>query len=97
MGDSVSLPTNVAHSDTVSRIQQGSKTDENAEQKFAKKLRDRSDQDETTTKNISETEKLLLKRRRREEESRRRREDAREEARKKSRDDGRGGNVDLKV
>lgn len=97
MGDSVSLPTNVAQSDTISRIQQSAKTDEQAEAKFAKKLREQSDHEEVGVKNIAEAERVRMRKQRRDEESRKRREDAREKARKKSRADGRGTNIDLKV
>ncbi len=97
MGDSVSLPTNVAQSDTISRMQQSAKTDEQAEAKFAKKLREHSDSEEVATKNIAEAERVRLKRQRREEQSRKRREEARERAKKKGDTDGRGSHVDLKV
>jgi hypothetical protein len=97
MGDSVSIPTNVAQSDTISRIQQSAKTDEQAEEKFAKKLREKSDHDEVGIKNIAEAERVRMKKQRRDQESRKRREQAREKARKQTATDGRGGHIDLKV
>lgn len=96
MGDSVSLPTNVVHSDTVSRIQQSQTTDQQAEEKFAKKLKEQSDNDPALMKNISETERARLRKRREDEESRRKREDKRQEH-KGPDSEGRGGRVDLKV
>jgi hypothetical protein len=65
-GDSVSLPTNIVHADTVSRIQQSAATDQQAEEKFAKKLRENSEDDTALLKNLSETERLTFRRRREE-------------------------------
>ncbi len=96
MGDSVSLPTNVAQSDTVSRIQQGQQTNQDAQEKFANKLREQSDTDPTLMKNVGETEKARLRKQREDEESRKRRE--RERHRRKGPDvEGRGGRIDVKV
>ena len=97
MGDSVSLPTSVSQSDTISRIQQSAKTDEQAEDKFAKKLHEQSDQDEVAVKNIADAERARMKKQRRDQESRKRREMARERLRRKQSADGRGTRIDLKV
>lgn len=94
-GDSVSIPTNVVHSDTVSRVQQAQVTDNEAQEKFAKKLREQSDDEEALTKNVSETQRQRLKRKREDEESRQRREQQRQKGKPDAQ--GRGGKIDLKV
>ena len=96
-GDSVSLPTNVAHSDTVSRTQQSQATNQQAQEKFAKKLAESSDDDVALLKNLSETERAQLRRRKREDERRHEREQQRAKARQKAPDDPRGGRIDVKV
>ena len=94
-GDSVSLPTNVIHSDTVSRIQQGQVTDTQAQEKLAKKLREESDDEHALAKDVAETERAELKRRRRDQDSRERR--ARQRQQGKPDAEGRGGKIDVKV
>lgn len=94
-GDSVSLPTNVIHSDTISRIQQGQTTDTQAKEKLAQKLREATEDEHALAKNVSETERARLQRKRRDQESRERRERQRQEGRPDAQ--GRGGKIDLKV
>jgi hypothetical protein len=96
-GDSVSLPTNVAHSDTVSRIQQGQATDQQAGEKLAKKLAEPGDDDAALLKNLSETERARLRKQRREERRKQERQRKRDEARDGPDDDARGGRIDVKV
>ncbi|HKK71588.1 MAG TPA: hypothetical protein VKA86_10250 [Candidatus Krumholzibacteria bacterium] len=96
-GDSVSLPTNVAHSDTVSRIQQGQATDQQAGEKLAKKLAEPGDDDAALLKNLSETERARLRKERREERRKQQRQQKRDAARERPDDDPRGGSIDVKV
>lgn len=95
-GDSVSLPTNVAHADTVSRIQQSQATDQQANDKLAKKTAENSDDESALLKTVAETERARLRKERRDERRRRRREQKRRLARRTGKSDT-GNNVDLKV
>lgn len=94
-GDSVSLPTNVIHSDTVSRIQQGQVTDAQAQEKQAKKLQENPDDQRVVANSVSEADRARLKRKRRDQESRERREKQRKTGQPDAQ--GRGSMVDLKV
>lgn len=95
-GDSVSLPTNVAHVDTVSRIQQTQATDQQAADKMARKAAEDGDHDDALLKTLSETERARLRKQKREDRRRRDRERKRSAARRRA-DKGPGRHVDLKV
>lgn len=94
-GDGVSLPTNVIHSDTISRIQQGQATDVQTQEKLAKKLQEKPDGERLVAESVAKAERARLKRKRRDEESRERREQQRQQGRPDAQ--GRGGKIDLKV